>query len=86
MPVRTQEAVAARVEELLSQLTLREKISLLAGKDTWKTVPVPRLGIPSITMTDGPHGVRSSMQESGQFFTLFPPCKGSMLRRAINPF
>jgi beta-glucosidase len=66
MPVRTQEAIAARVEELLSQLTLREKISLLAGKDTWKTVPIPRLGIPSITMTDGPHGVRSSMQESGR--------------------
>lgn len=48
-----------QVEDLLSQMTLREKISLLAGKDVWSTVPIDRLGIPSITMTDGPHGVRA---------------------------
>lgn len=48
-----------QVADLLSQMTLREKISLLAGKDIWSTVPIDRLGIPSITMTDGPHGVRA---------------------------
>ena len=54
-----------QVENLLNQLTLREKISLLAGKDVWNTVPIDRLGIPSITMTDGPHGVRAPA-ESGR--------------------
>jgi beta-glucosidase len=66
MPSPTHDIVTTRVDELLKQLTLREKVSLLAGKDTWRTVPIPRLGIPSITMTDGPHGVRSSVQEAGR--------------------
>lgn len=45
-------------EELLKQLTLREKISLLAGLNSWNTVPIERLGIPAVLMTDGPHGIR----------------------------
>ncbi len=52
--------VEQRVEELLSQLTLREKVSLLSGEDDWHTVPIPRLGIPALVMTDGPHGVRAN--------------------------
>ncbi len=55
-----------RVEDLLSQLTLPEKISLLSGKDIWNTVPIERLGIPSIVMTDGPHGVRAANPEAGR--------------------
>ena len=54
------EAQERRVEALLSQLTLREKVSLLAGKNAWQTVAVERLGIPSLSMTDGPHGVRAN--------------------------
>jgi beta-glucosidase len=53
-------AVEQRVEELLGKLTLKEKVSLLSGKDTWATVPIERLGIPSLVMTDGPHGVRTN--------------------------
>src|SRR5512143_2591133 len=49
-----------RVEVLVSQLTLKEKVVLLSGLDIWRTVPIERAGIPSITMTDGPHGVRAS--------------------------
>jgi beta-glucosidase len=45
--------VHALVEDLLSQMTLREKVSLLAGTNMWHTVPVERLGIPSLKMTDG---------------------------------
>jgi beta-glucosidase len=48
-----------KIELLLSQLTLKEKVSLLSGKDNWFTVPIERLEIPSLVMTDGPHGVRS---------------------------
>lgn len=46
------------VEELLQQLTVKEKIELLAGKDMWHTVNNTRLGIPSIRTSDGPNGVR----------------------------
>jgi len=55
-----------RIEGLLRQMTLDEKCALLAGKDTWNTVPIERLGIPSLTMTDGPHGVRASNPETGR--------------------
>ena len=53
-----------RIEALVNQLTLKEKVALLSGLDIWRTVPVERLGIPSITMTDGPHGVRASRREA----------------------
>jgi beta-glucosidase len=47
------------IDELLEELTLKEKISLLSGKNNWSTMPVERLGIPPLIMTDGPHGVRA---------------------------
>ena len=50
--------IELRVEELLKQLTLKEKISLLSGKDAWNTVAIERLNIPSLTVSDGPHGAR----------------------------
>ena len=55
-----------QIESLLRQLTLKEKVALLSGKDVWNTVPIDRLGIPSLTMTDGPHGVRASVPEGGR--------------------
>src|SRR5438552_536804 len=48
------------VEDLLSQMTLQEKVALLAGTNMWYTVPVKRLGIPSLKMTDGPNGARGA--------------------------
>src|SRR5437763_15551426 len=48
------------VEDLLRQMTLPEKVSMLAGTNTWYTVPVERLGIPSLKMTDGPNGARGA--------------------------
>lgn len=46
------------IDTLIEELTLEEKVSLLAGKDFWHTVPIPRLGIPSVRVSDGPNGVR----------------------------
>src|SRR3989440_9063395 len=48
------------VEELLGQMTSQEKVALLAGTHDWYTVPVERLGIPSLKMTDGPNGARGA--------------------------
>ena len=75
-----------RVEELLKKMTVSEKVSLLSGQDIWNTVPIPRLGIPSITMTDGPHGVRSTAPEAGRKLgavTAFPT--GVAMGAAWNP-
>ena len=44
--------------ELISRMTLEEKASLMSGANFWHTKPVPRLGIPGMMLTDGPHGLR----------------------------
>jgi beta-glucosidase len=46
------------IDELIKELSLKEKASLLSGGDVWQTEAVARLDIPSIFLVDGPHGVR----------------------------
>jgi beta-glucosidase len=41
-------------------MTLQEKVTMLSGTNDWYTVPVERLGIPTIKMTDGPNGARGA--------------------------
>ncbi|MCA1784033.1 MAG: beta-glucosidase, partial [Intrasporangiaceae bacterium] len=50
--------ITTRAGELVRQLTLEEKASLCSGSDFWTTQGVERVGIPAVTVTDGPHGVR----------------------------
>ena len=51
--------------DILSQLTLDEKLSLLSGKTYWLTQEIDRLGVPSVWMSDGPHGMRKEKQTGG---------------------
>ena len=50
------------IQTLLRELTTEEKAALLEGFESWMTNPVPRLGIPSAYMTDGPVGVRKKVE------------------------
>jgi beta-glucosidase len=46
------------IANLIKNMPLEEKASLCTGAGPWTTTPVERLGIPEMTVTDGPHGVR----------------------------
>ena len=52
-----------KYKDIVSKLTLEEKAALCSGKDFWHLVDVERLGLPSIMVTDGPHGLRKQNQE-----------------------
>lgn len=47
-----------KYQDLISQMTLEEKCYLFSGKDFWQSRSIKRLGIPNMTMSDGPHGIR----------------------------
>lgn len=52
------QAIETRIDGLLKQMTLAEKVSLLHGNSKFNTAGIKRLGIPGLAMSDGPHGVR----------------------------
>ncbi|MNO22609.1 Thermostable beta-glucosidase B [compost metagenome] len=71
------------IQALIAEMTLEEKASLCSGLDTWHLKGIERLGVPSIMVTDGPHGLRKqrgSADHLGLFnsvpATCFPSAAG----------
>ena len=50
--------MSLKYEKIINQMTLEEKARMMSGKNTWETVDFPQYGIPSMTLSDGPHGLR----------------------------
>ena len=74
-----------RVDRIVEALTLDEKAALTTGVGLWSTAAVPRLGIPSINVTDGPNGARGAgLFGIGEETSVCVPC-GSSLGATWDP-
>ena len=51
------------IQEIMQQMTLEEKAAFCSGHDFWHTKALERLGVPSVMMCDGPHGLRKQEGE-----------------------
>lgn len=76
----TDSQIDERARSLLVQMTVEEKVTLMAGGSTFGTAPIPRLGIPALGFSDGPNGVRSNDEVAA---TVFPT--GSAVGASWNP-
>ena len=55
--------MSLKYEDIIKKMSLEEKALMMSGKNTWQTQDYPEYGIPSMMMSDGPHGMRT--QPSG---------------------
>ena len=68
------------VQEIVSRMSLDEKLRLIAGKDYWHMEGVESAGLPPVMLTDGPHGLRKQAEAADHLginksgpSTCFPP-------------
>ena len=57
-PVQASVDYISKAKSLVAEMTLEEKTKLLSGDGWWRTHAVERVGIPSMSVSDGPHGLR----------------------------
>ncbi len=65
-------------DRILAEMTLNEKLSFLTGADNWHTVGFDRLGVPPVTVSDGPHGVRLDGKKGTERNTVCFPTASAM--------
>ena len=53
------------IQHIIAKMTLEEKTSLCSGKDMWRLKSIERLGVSSIMVADGPHGLRKQPEDAG---------------------
>ena len=61
------------IKKILSELSLEEKAALVSGTDFMYSNPIPRLDIPSLRMSDGPHGLRVQKEKGDNGVTESEP-------------
>ena len=52
------------IKTIISQMTLEEKVGMCSGADFWRLKSVEHLGIPTVMVSDGPHGLRKQSDEA----------------------
>ena len=66
MRFKKEESFYMKYHDLIRRMTIEEKCYLLSGKDFWQTRSVERLGVPNMTLSDGPHGIRKQVGAGDQ--------------------
>ena len=82
-PVLTRKKMKMKHPEIIEKMTLEEKATLLSGKGEWETWNLEHLGIPSIFLSDGPHGIRKQ-EEAGDHLGLNPSLQATCFPTAAT--